>query len=47
VGLALPFNLTGGIAPGDSWNFQLWFRDNDGMGGVTSNFSDGYTVTFQ
>ena len=47
MGLALPFNLTGGIAPGDSWNFQLWFRDNDGMGGVTSNFSDGYTVTFQ
>lgn len=32
---------------GDTWNFQCWMRDTDGMGGATSNFSDGYTVTVQ
>jgi hypothetical protein len=32
---------------GDTWNFQCWMRDTDGMGGATSNFSDGYSVTVQ
>ncbi|MEM6674236.1 MAG: hypothetical protein AAF726_15430 [Planctomycetota bacterium] len=32
--------------PGETWNFQLWYRD--AIGGVaTSNFSDGVSVTFQ
>jgi len=46
MSLCLPFNLGGSIAAGDTWNFQLWFRDI-GTGGVTSNFSDGYSITFQ
>ena len=32
---------------GDTWNFQCWMRDSDGMGMATSNFSDGYSVTVQ
>ena len=32
-------------APGDTWNFQLWFRDNNP--GPTSNFTDAVSVTFQ
>jgi len=31
---------------GETWNFQAWFRD--GVGGqVTSNFTDGWSVTWQ
>ncbi|MCP3919398.1 MAG: hypothetical protein GY711_28000 [bacterium] len=30
------------IAPGQSWNFQAWFRD---VGG-TSNFTDGVNIQF-
>ena len=30
--------------PGDDWNFQLWYRDNNP--GATSNFTDGLTVWF-
>lgn len=39
---------TGSVAvmAGDTWNFSTWFRDTDGMGGLTSNFSDGLEVTF-
>ena len=33
-------------APGDNWNYQLWFRDSNAMGS-TSNFTEGYSVTFQ
>lgn len=32
-------------AVGETWNFQLWHRDSNMMG-ATSNFSDGYEVTF-
>ena len=33
------------IQPGQTWNFQSWFRDS--MGGVAvSNFSDGLEVMF-
>lgn len=31
-----------GIDPGETWNFQVWFRD-----GASSNFSDGASVEFQ
>ena len=34
------------IAPGDTLNFQLWHRDSVG-GAATSNFTRGYSVTFQ
>ncbi len=33
------------ILPGTTMNFQCWYRDNVG-GMSTSNFSDGYSVTF-
>ena len=42
MSLCLPFNLGGSIAAGDTWNFQLWFRD-----GTTSNTSDGISVLFR
>jgi hypothetical protein len=44
-GYDVPSNLPnppgGVIAPGDTWHFQLWYRD-----GLSSNFSDGISVTF-
>jgi len=33
------------ILAGETWNFHCWYRDSVG-GAATSNFSDGYTVTF-
>ncbi|QDV09042.1 Lactonase, 7-bladed beta-propeller [Planctomycetes bacterium Poly30] len=33
------------IQPGDSWSFQLWYRDANPT--VTSNFTDRVTVTFE
>ena len=45
---ALDFNvLPQGIVfqPGDTWNFQLWFRDLNP--GATSNTTDGVTVMFR
>jgi hypothetical protein len=44
-GFDVPFTLPdppgGMISAGDTWHFQLWYRD-----GVASNFSDGASVTF-
>jgi len=34
-----------GAQPGDSWNFQAWFRDVT-MTGPTSNLTDGLEITF-
>ena len=34
-----------GIAPGETWNFQAWFRDLNPT--TTSNFTDGIAITFQ
>ena len=34
------------VAPGDTWNFQAWFRDSVG-GTATSNFTDGVEIVFQ
>ncbi|MGD2018000.1 MAG: choice-of-anchor B family protein, partial [Planctomycetota bacterium] len=38
---------TGAVAtlPGDTWNFQCWHRDANP--GPTSNFTEGYSVTFR
>ncbi|HIG86350.1 MAG TPA: hypothetical protein EYQ25_04830 [Planctomycetes bacterium] len=41
VPAALPSPPGGVIAGGDTWYFQLWYRD-----GAASNFSDGIAVTF-
>ena len=35
----------GAVSPGETWNFQAWFRDNNP--GPTSNFTDGYSILFQ
>ena len=34
------------VIPGDTWNFQCWYRDAAVGGGSTSNFSDGLEVLF-
>lgn len=38
----LPSPPGGLLQPGDSWNFQLWFRD-----GNTSNLTDAITILFE
>ncbi len=45
--LALP-QPTGAVTAvaGETWHFQAWFRDSVG-GQVTSNFTDGWAVTWQ
>ncbi len=40
---ALPTNPSQPALPGQTWNFQAWFRDT----GSISNFTDGLSVTFQ
>ena len=34
------------VVTGETWNFQAWHRDAV-MGSATSNFTDGYEITFQ
>ena len=34
------------VAPGDTWSFQLWYRDTDSGGAPTSNFTDGLRLMF-
>jgi len=34
------------VAPGDTWNFQAWFRDTGPGGSPSSNFTNATTVTF-
>ena len=34
------------VAPGETWNFQAWYRDAVG-GTAVSNFSDGLSILFQ
>lgn len=53
--IALPIDLghlptpVGAVAvqAGQTWNFQLWHRDNDPAGPTTSNFTRALSVTFQ
>ena len=33
------------VMPGEQWSFQLWHRDTV-AGMPTSNFTDGYEITF-
>lgn len=40
---SLPLGGGTAVLPGQTWNFQLWFRDV----GSTSNFTDGVAVLFQ
>jgi hypothetical protein len=42
---SIPVSPAASVQPGETWNFQLWYRDNNP--GPTSNFSDGLAVTFQ
>ncbi|MCP3919030.1 MAG: hypothetical protein GY711_26090 [bacterium] len=42
--MAIPVNPPVAVQPGDTWNFQCWFRDNNPT--LTSNFTDGVEVTF-
>jgi len=35
------------IAPGQTWNFQAWFRDNGPGGQPWSNFTNGVSILFQ
>ena len=42
---ALPFNPPHAVQPGETWNFQAWYRDANP--GLTSNLTDAVSVTFQ
>lgn len=35
------------VAAGETWIFQLWHRDANGSGGLTTNVTSGVEVTFQ
>ena len=41
---SLPTTPVSAVAPGDTWNFTAWYRDNNP--GPTSNFTDALAVTF-
>ena len=43
---SVPMNPSGPILPGETWNFQCWFRDFTPGGMQTSNFSDAVTIQF-
>ncbi|MCP3919880.1 MAG: hypothetical protein GY711_30475 [bacterium] len=40
---SIPVNPPQAVQSGETWNFQLWYRDV----GSTSNFTDGVSITFQ
>jgi hypothetical protein len=40
---SLPFSPQVAVQPGDTWNFQAWFRDTP----ATSNFTNAITITFR
>ena len=42
---SMPVNPPVAVLPGDTWNFQAWYRDNNL--GPTNNFTDAVSVTFQ
>ena len=47
VPLELPFTPAGRlIQPGDTWAFQLWYRDLDSGGQPSANFSDSILAIF-
>ncbi len=40
---SIPLNPPQAVQPGDTWNFQAWYRDV----GNTNNFTDGVSILFQ
>jgi hypothetical protein len=47
---SLPFPLRGGVLPGQTWNYQAWFRDviwPEINPLATTNFTDAVSVTFK
>ena len=40
----MPLNPVVAIQPGETWNFQLWYRDNNPQ--TTSNFTDAISIFF-
>lgn len=42
---ALPVTPQAAVQPGETWRFQLWYRDANPQ--ATSNFSDGVAIQFQ
>ena len=43
--LNLPTFPASAVQPGESWNFQAWYRDQNPS--ATSNFSEALSITFQ
>ena len=41
----IPTSPMTAVQPGDTWNFQAWFRDANPAG--TSNFTDAVSITFE
>ena len=41
---SMPLNPVVAIQPGETWNFQLWYRDNNPQ--TTSNFTDAISIFF-
>lgn len=41
---SIPVNPVTAVQPGETWNFQCWYRDNNP--GPTSNFTDAVSVVF-
>lgn len=42
---ALPLNPPVGVTAGETWHFQVWYRDLNP--GPTSNFTSSATVAFE
>ncbi|MCP3918434.1 MAG: hypothetical protein GY711_23055 [bacterium] len=42
---SIPVSPPTAVLPGDTWNFQCWYRDHNPT--LTSNFTDAVSVTFQ
>ncbi|MCP3918978.1 MAG: PEP-CTERM sorting domain-containing protein [bacterium] len=42
---SVPVNPPTAVLPGDTWNFQCWYRDNNPS--LTNNFTDAVSVVFQ
>ncbi len=40
---SMPVNPPQAVLPGETWNFQAWYRDAGG----TNNFTDAVSVLFQ
>ena len=42
---AMPMNPPTAVQPGETWNFQAWYRDQVG-GQPTSNFTDAVRIQY-